>query len=344
MFHLFRLIVIGEQSQVNNQEYDDEILTRFLLGSLPEEITDRLEELSIADDEMAARLQTIENDLVDAYVGGEMSAGTLARFESHYLKSPKRREKVSFARALWVYENRTSGLLVTDAEQTPASRSSTSDSSERASWLRFFAGPRAALQWGFAAAAVLVLSVGGYLTIENLRLRQQMSQAQTERADLERRERELQQQLAERRLSGAETEKELALLRGRLAELEQQLASNANRQAEIKFVALTLSPQTRGINQIKPLVLPPGTNYVAVTLEVDANDYTAYRASLKDQASGQTEWTSGKLVLRGNSQSVRLRLPAGLLKPGNYTLELSGISAEDTAEIVGSYAFKVMLE
>jgi DNA repair exonuclease SbcCD ATPase subunit len=329
---------------VKNQEYDDEILTRFLLGSLPEEITDRLEELSIADDEMAARLQMIENDLVDAYVGGEMPASTLARFESHYLKSPKRHEKVSFARALRVYESKASGLLVTDAEQIPASRRSTSDSSERASWLRLFAGPRAALQWGFAAAAVLVLSVGGYLTIENLRLRQQMSQTQTERADLERRERELQQQLAERRLSGAETEKELALVRGRLAELEQQLASNANRQAEIKFVALTLSPQTRGINQIKPLVLPPGTNYVAITLELDANDFTAYRASLKNPASGQTEWTSGKLAVRGNSQSIRLRLPASLLKPQNYALELSGISENGDAEIVGSYPFRVMLE
>ena len=327
---------------MKNQEYDDEILTRFLLGGLPEQIAERLDELSIADDEVAARLQLIENDLVDAYVGGEMSGSTLAQFESYYLKSPKRREKVNFARTLRIYEGKRSDRPAARSEQNP-SRRSPSDSSKRVSWLDFFAGSKRAMQWGFAAAAALVLLVGGYLTFENLRLRQQMAQTQTQRADLERRERELQQQLADQRSSGAETEKELASVRNRLAELEQQLAANANRQAELKYVALNLSPQSRGINQIKPVSLPPEISYVSLRLELDGPDFPAYRASLKS-SSGQTVWSSGRPTTSGINQSVRLRLPAGLLKPGTYTLELSGISADGTAEIVGSYVFRVMLE
>lgn len=329
---------------MKKQEYDDEILTRYLLGGLAEETTERLDELSIADDEVAARLQLIENDLVDAYVGGELSGSTLAQFESYYLKSPKRREKVSFARALRVYEGKDSGVLVTDGKQTSASRRSTKDSSERASWWGFFAGPGKSLQWGFAAAALLLLLVGAYLTIENLRLRKQMSQTQVQRADLERRERELQQQLADQRSADAETEKELALVRDRLAELEQQLADKDNRQGDLKIVAFTLSPQTRGINQVKPLVLPPGTSYVALALELDGPDFPAYRVSLKNFGSVQTVWTSGRLATSGNNRLVRLRLPASLLKPQNYVLELSGISGNGAAEIVGSYAFRVMLQ
>jgi hypothetical protein len=327
---------------VKNQEYDDEILTRYLLGGLAEETTERLDELSITDDEMAARLQLIENDLVDAYVAGDLSGSRLAQFESYYLKSAKRREKVSFARALRVYEGKESGVLVTDSEQTFATRPSIGGGSEGSRWLRFFGSP-GRLQWGFAAAALLLLLIGAYLTIENLRLRKEMSQTQAQRVELERRERELQQQLADQRSSDAQTEKELAIVRERLAELEQQLATNANRQGDLKIVAFTLSPQTRGIGQIKPLVLPAGTNYVALALELDVNDFPAYGASLKS-SSGQTIWTRGRLTTSGSKGLVRLRIAAELLKPQNYTLELSGITANGTAEIVGSYPFRVVIQ
>jgi len=329
---------------VTNQEYNDEILSRYLLGALDVDTTERLDELSIADDETAARLLIIENDLVDAYVGGELSGNTLAQFESFYLKSPKRREKVSFARALRVHEGKTPGVLVTEADRTSGSeaRRSRKENSERASWWRFFAGPIPALQWGLAAAAILLLLAGGYLMFENLRLRNQIAQTQAQRAELEQRERELQRQLAEQRSVDAETEKELAAVRAQLAELEQQ--SNANRQGDLKIVAFSLSPQTRGISQIKPLPLPAGTDYVAVTLELDANDFQAYRASLKNPASGQVVWGSGKLVPNGKNPSVRLRLPASLLKQQNYALELFGISTNGASEIVGSYAFKVVIQ
>jgi hypothetical protein len=46
---------MGEQSQVKEQDFDDETLTQYLLGALTGEKTERLDELSIADDEMAAR-------------------------------------------------------------------------------------------------------------------------------------------------------------------------------------------------------------------------------------------------------------------------------------------------
>ena len=59
--------------------------------NLPED-AERLDEASIVDDEIAARLRMVEHDLVDAYVRGRLTGDTLARFESHYLASPRRRE------------------------------------------------------------------------------------------------------------------------------------------------------------------------------------------------------------------------------------------------------------
>ena len=83
---------------------DDEELIQYVLGLLPDEATERLDEASIADDEVAAQLRSVETDLVDSYVRGQLVGATLERFESYYLMSPRRRESVReaahFVRAL----------------------------------------------------------------------------------------------------------------------------------------------------------------------------------------------------------------------------------------------------
>src|SRR5262245_48151459 len=84
--------------------YSDEELERYVLGLLPEDAAIRLDEDAIADDEVATRLHTVETDLIDSYVRGQLAGPTRERFESHYLSSPRRRENVrlaaSFARAI----------------------------------------------------------------------------------------------------------------------------------------------------------------------------------------------------------------------------------------------------
>ena len=76
---------------------DNEELVRYLLGLLPDEVTERIDEASIADDEVAARLRIVETDLIDSYVRGQLTGARLERFESYYLLSPRRRESVRLA-------------------------------------------------------------------------------------------------------------------------------------------------------------------------------------------------------------------------------------------------------
>ena len=73
--------------QPNTHEPDDKRIMPYLLG-VPDE---RLDELAVADDNFAARLAAAENDLVEAYVRGELSGESRERFESFYLTSEKRR-------------------------------------------------------------------------------------------------------------------------------------------------------------------------------------------------------------------------------------------------------------
>jgi len=62
------------------QPVDEQVITDYLLGALPEAETERLDELSLTDDDFIRRLKVAENDLVDAYVKGELSGGALAQF------------------------------------------------------------------------------------------------------------------------------------------------------------------------------------------------------------------------------------------------------------------------
>ena len=77
---------------------NDRQLSRYLLGLLPPEETEWLDEASIVDDEVASRIRVLEHELVDAYVTGTLAGDMLEPFESRYLTTPRRRRHVEFAR------------------------------------------------------------------------------------------------------------------------------------------------------------------------------------------------------------------------------------------------------
>ena len=124
---------------MSDPTYDQNALVHYLLGSLPEAETERLDELSIADAALAAKLEAAENDLIDAYVHGELTGETLEKFRTYYLASPTRRERVKFASALQEFSG---------SEEAPAieAKSRESVSAKRGWWAGVFAIP--AFQWG----------------------------------------------------------------------------------------------------------------------------------------------------------------------------------------------------
>jgi hypothetical protein len=130
----------------------DNLLVPYLLGALSETETEQLDALSFTDPEFAGRLSAAENDLVDAYVQGELTGDTLDRFESHYLASPLRREKVDLARTFQSYAGQNLSKTtesVAVVKRTP-----------KASLSEIFQSTF--LRWSVAVAAVLVLLAGGW--------------------------------------------------------------------------------------------------------------------------------------------------------------------------------------
>src|ERR1044072_8985417 len=78
----------------------DAVATRYLLGKLSDPEAARLEERYFVEDGVYDEIETAEDELVDAYVRGSLSAEDRKRFEDKVLKSERLTERVEFAKLL----------------------------------------------------------------------------------------------------------------------------------------------------------------------------------------------------------------------------------------------------
>ncbi len=117
---------------MSNDSSEQDRLVRYLLGLLPEEEAARMEEVYLANDDLNDSLQAAERELIDRYVEGSLSKTERDQFESFFLCSPGRHEKLRFAKTLRAY-----GLK---------------SKSKAPSFFRSYAG--------MAVAAVLLIAIG----------------------------------------------------------------------------------------------------------------------------------------------------------------------------------------
>lgn len=82
---------------------EEDRLVQYLLGLMPEEEAARMEEVYLSNDELNEDLQAAERELIDRYVEGSLSKTERDQFESFFLCSPGRKERLRFARALRAY-------------------------------------------------------------------------------------------------------------------------------------------------------------------------------------------------------------------------------------------------
>ena len=263
---------------MENATLDDDLLRRYLVGSLGEEEAERLDELSVTDDEVALRLRAVENDLVDSYARGELSGEMLRRFESAYLSSPQRREKVQIAKAL-------------------ASRESVA----AASHVSAFSSPHMT-RWAIAAS-IIAVTAAGYLLFEPRQGNQQVPN-------------------------------EIAV--GTMTPQRESAPS-----PPLKSVSFTLPAPTRGAAAPRTLTIPPDTQQVTLQLQLESNDFSRYHGALRNLRTQEIIWTSDPATAASDRPSVSIAVPAGQLKQENYSLELSGLPENGTAELIASYAFRI---
>ena len=285
----------------------DEQLVRYLLGELPEAEAELLDERSVTDDALALRLRELENDLVDRYARGEALDVPLEQFDRLHRRSAHLRDKVQFAQALHAL--------------TATAGADTRGAASRA------AGPKASAAGWFgwlslAAAGVLVLAAAGYLGVRNLQLGGELRDVDGRRAALERQNAQIQR------------------------ELEEARATPPTSRTPVTATFL-LPPPRRGIAaDVTTIALPRGTEQVRWRLQVESDAYATFWAALKDLATSRIVWRTGDLAAEtiGSDRVVTLTVPASALVNERYVIELSGIDERGSAEPVGHYAVRLVLQ
>lgn len=318
---------------------DDSVLLRYLLGALPMDEAEPIEEASIVDGEFAARLNAAEHDLVDTYARGELEGSNLARFQNWYLSSPLRAQKVEAAKAIVLIIDSPNDMAAAgkpevktaietkppdSAKVSPALSYGKASARAGSGGLRF-GDFRSWPMWGIAAAAaVLILVVAvGFLTTRNKRLRNEVAETKKQTTEL-----------------AAKLKEENA---GANSNAEKSVGASANLAHGLDNVAtvtMFLPSPTRGASTVPTVNIPAGTGLVVLSLGLGSNNEDAYRAQLMDPATQKVFWHSGILRPGSDGTYVSVTVPAPVLRSSVYLLQLTHDAANGRAELLTSYPFR----
>jgi hypothetical protein len=294
------------------QAFTDDQLLRYLLGALPRGEMDRLDELSVIDDELADRLRLLEDDLVDAYASGALTGEKLACFESFYLGSPLRQRKAELARSLKTTVNKLSQRRATVHQLNTTTRVMN----------------KPGVPWSRAVAAVLVLTTGVLLS-RTVSLRRELHLSEEQAAATTQQVQAITTELESQRQATAIAAQALADFR-------------AARPAAT--VALVLRPETRGVGPTSIISIAPGSRVVLLDLQIGSADPELYEVTLKDPASNRVVWRSPALRAQRERHPpvISVAVPAAaLLKSQHYALDVFELRRGSPPEFVASYAFEV---
>src|SRR5215217_811963 len=275
---------------------NEKLISRYLLGELPEEQQVQIEDRAFSDKDYLATITTVENDLIDEYVRGELSAADRQRFESRFLASAERRKRVEFAKAL-----RTVVSAAPEKNVVPTA----TGWSWRESLYAFFNGLNPAARLAFAAVAILVVAGAALLFVETLRLRRQVTQLQAER----KRNAELNARLDQEKQQREQTDESLRQL--------TETPEAKNPAPPPMIASLTLLPGlSRGGGQKPTLDLSNDARLVRLQIGIDPEEqYKSYAVELRTLA-GRQVWNRENLAARARrgTRAVGLTLPATVLK------------------------------
>lgn len=301
---------------------DDQVIVQYLLGALEASETERMDELSVTDDQFALRLQDLENNLVDDYARGDLTGPLLEQFKSSYLVSANRLEKVRYAQAFLAARQKAVAQTETNGAQLTPPRRLT-DSASRPGWT-----------WAWAAAAVVLVTVTSWLAVSNWRLREQLDGAGSQRLLLKGDIEQLRGELN----SAKET------LRNKpQGPVPSSPVADTAQEAPI-IIALNLRPQLRGASDIPSLAVPLNVDYVTFQLDLESSEYSTYRAEVRSAPRQRLIWKGGIFASYDGdgSRLVAVTLTPQLLPAGLYVIELAPVKSTESQNISTLYPFRVV--
>lgn len=333
-------------------DQDTTKINRYLLGQLPQEEVDRIEARLLSETGLFELAESVEDEIIDLYVRGELAPAERRRFERRLLSSERIAERVAFARALAAHGGRRQALPGPAAIPAPARVG------REATVVPLFRPAAARLAW---AATLAVAVLGGWLAFQVIRLddRAEGLEAARTAALEEAEEAAARARLAESAAESArrhETEAaglrdELAEAQTRLAELETEESPEAAGGTERRVrrpgdygeraatASLLLAMGTRSGAEPPLLQLGAGDEWAELQL-VFSGRKPAGPISVTVSRGDRVAWRDDDVAdveSLGVETVAVLTLPEDRLEEGLHVVELRGAEGR----LLGSYEVEV---
>ena len=321
---------------------DEQQIVHFLLGELAEDERRDVEGRLFQDDSFYTQILAIQEELADSYIHGDLTPDQHKQFENHFLKSPRRKERVDFASAF-------AGALV--PIDPAASAVSVAAPNPDRRWSLFTLMPRL-VPIAAGAFALIFLVAAGALYLQNRQLKNDVRQAQRDREStiqqsqvegqtLDAKMKQLQVEIANLRAQGGDLEAKIQEKQKELDALQQSRRVPRAQSSTAALANFILSPGLkRGEDEPEKIIIAPDAKLVQLQLVLQREEkYKTYIAEIRTARGNLISSKTGLTVTRTDyGQVVSLVVPANQLLAGEYELALKGAD-KTNLEVVGYYYF-----
>jgi anti-sigma factor RsiW len=295
---------------------NDKQIMAYFLEELPEEESAQIEERCFNDEEYAEQVFAVENELVDDYLCGKLTAENRARFEQRYLTTPGRREGLAIADLMQRYFRETTSSLG-------------NGSSQPARWLRsgrihIWKQLPGAVRWVGATGLIIAFSAGlwWFFIVRPNRSVSTVPQPQPPLA-----------------ASVNPSPAQPLVLPTLAVDANSAVGSSPSLATFILSPGATRNSASKG----NLLTVPANTERIQLVLLIETNRFAGYSGRLQNIEDGPA-YTLPNLKARRNQRDeieVVFVVSAQLLKSGDYILALSGVKDKNVEETVANYSFRI---
>ena len=328
----------------------DEQLKAYFLGKLPESEAEMLEIECASSMDSTHRAQLVESELTDDYLRGNLSTSDARLFETNYLTTEARRQKLRVAGSLWKIVN----------EPAPPIAPVASPSSPTTIWQTLF-GARRRFQLAFGGL-LLTLAVGAIafyllnLSVSKTDVAEVKEKNTSPSSSSPQTENPAPSNTDKESVPGAppENQDQKPVSTDRTVqnkEIEKASNSPQKNAPEVKTVSPPKNIKPNNPALAMTVKLLPGTlrdegeQFITIAPNVknlnlllnpsgEPNNYKTYRVVVKT-AEHETVYTASNL------NALSLKIPAEKLENRTYIIFLEGKKGENVFESIAEYVFRV---
>lgn len=302
---------------MREQVLSDVVARRFWLGQLSPEEQGRIEELAFEDHHTFAFLESVENDLIDEFIQGDLSQEEKLSFESHFLSLPGNRNHLEISRMLQRHLDN-----IPDVPER-----------KRFSFLDWFKLQSGWLKISVTAVAtlVLVIVILWIITLFWQARKPAAIQAGPDRPTA------MPSPSFEGSPSLAPTASPAHV------ENKPKSLTPERKKALTAYALLSPSaaPRSEDVQQ-----LPVARDTPTMTLElalISQRNFRTYEAALENEAGSELQrWTNLTAQSLTSGRALKIDVPSALLKPQEfYRVVVSGVSSKGETEVIARYPFEV---